>query len=82
MDSKLSTIPWLYVVDHEYAAVVVGAGGAGLRAAMGCAEVTMLFCSDRTHFLTATSGSQCMYVWMCVYMKGECVYHYVCMYAL
>ena len=26
------------IVDHEYDAVVVGAGGAGLRAAMGCAE--------------------------------------------
>lgn len=29
----------LLLVDHEYDAVVVGAGGAGLRAAMGCAEV-------------------------------------------
>lgn len=28
-------------VDHEYDAVVVGAGGAGLRAAMGCAEAGM-----------------------------------------
>ena len=26
------------VVDHEYDVVVVGAGGAGLRAAMGAAE--------------------------------------------
>ena len=26
------------LVDHEYDALVVGAGGAGLRAAMGCAE--------------------------------------------
>ena len=25
-------------VDHEYDALVIGAGGAGLRAAMGCAE--------------------------------------------
>ena len=29
-------------MDHEYDAVVVGAGGAGLRAAMGCAEVCSL----------------------------------------
>ncbi|CAM9238364.1 unnamed protein product [Ascophyllum nodosum] len=27
------------IIDHEYDAVVVGAGGAGLRAAMGCAEL-------------------------------------------
>jgi len=26
------------ISDHEYDAVVVGAGGAGLRAAMGLAE--------------------------------------------
>jgi succinate dehydrogenase/fumarate reductase flavoprotein subunit len=27
-----------FAVDHTYDAVIVGAGGAGLRAAMGCAE--------------------------------------------
>ena len=27
-----------FSVDHEYDALVIGAGGAGLRAAMGCAE--------------------------------------------
>ncbi len=25
------------IIDHEYDAVVVGAGGSGLRATMGCA---------------------------------------------
>ena len=25
-------------IDHEYDVVVVGAGGAGLRATLGCAE--------------------------------------------
>lgn len=29
---------YILLVDHEYDALVVGAGGAGLRAAMGCAE--------------------------------------------
>lgn len=33
----------IFVVDHEYDALVVGAGGAGLRAAMGCAEAGMWF---------------------------------------
>jgi len=26
------------IIDHEYDVVVVGAGGAGLRAGFGCAE--------------------------------------------
>ena len=26
------------IIDHTYDAVVVGAGGSGLRATMGCAE--------------------------------------------
>ena len=30
------------VIDHQYDAVVVGAGGAGLRAAFGLAEVSLL----------------------------------------
>ena len=33
----LSYARWL-AVDHQYDVVVVGAGGAGLRAAMGSAE--------------------------------------------
>eukprot|EP01035_Chromulina_nebulosa_P032594 gene32594-43547_t len=50
------------IVDHEYDAVVVGAGGAGLRAAMGCAEagfktacVTKLF-PTRSHTVAAQGG--------------------------
>jgi len=50
------------VVDHEYDAVVIGAGGAGLRAAMGCAEagfktacVTKLF-PTRSHTVAAQGG--------------------------
>ena len=31
------------VVDHEYDCVVVGAGGAGLRAAMGLSEHVLTF---------------------------------------
>jgi len=50
------------VIDHEYDAVVVGAGGAGLRAAMGCAEaglntacITKLF-PTRSHTVAAQGG--------------------------
>lgn len=50
------------VVDHEYDAVVVGAGGAGLRAAMGCAEaglktacISKLF-PTRSHTVAAQGG--------------------------
>jgi len=50
------------IVDHEYDAVIVGAGGAGLRAAMGCAEagfktacVTKLF-PTRSHTVAAQGG--------------------------
>jgi FAD binding domain len=49
-------------VDHEYDAVVVGAGGAGLRAAMGLAEhgfktacITKLF-PTRSHTVAAQGG--------------------------
>merc|ERR1711959_471762 len=50
------------VVDHEYDAVVVGAGGAGLRAAMGLAEhgfntacITKVF-PTRSHTVAAQGG--------------------------
>ena len=50
------------IVDHEYDAVVVGAGGAGLRAAMGCAEaglktacISKLF-PTRSHTVAAQGG--------------------------
>lgn len=50
------------IVDHEYDALVVGAGGAGLRAAMGLSEagfktacVTKLF-PTRSHTVAAQGG--------------------------
>lgn len=51
-----------HVVDHTYDAVVVGAGGAGLRAAVGFAEngfsvacITKLF-PTRSHTVAAQGG--------------------------
>ena len=50
------------VIDHEYDALVVGAGGAGLRAAFGLAEagfntacITKLF-PTRSHTVAAQGG--------------------------
>ena len=50
------------IIDHEYDVVVVGAGGAGLRAGFGCAEkglktafVTKVF-PTRSHTVAAQGG--------------------------
>ena len=50
------------IVDHTYDVVVVGAGGAGLRATLGCAEaglktacVTKVF-PTRSHTVAAQGG--------------------------
>ena len=50
------------IVDHVYDAVVVGAGGSGLRATMGCAEkglttacITKVF-PTRSHTVAAHGG--------------------------
>lgn len=57
-----STIGNYTVIDHTYDAIVVGAGGAGLRAAFGLAEagfktacVTKLF-PTRSHTVAAQGG--------------------------
>src|SRR3546814_10264445 len=50
------------IIDHVYDAVVVGAGGSGLRATMGCAEkglrtacITKVF-PTRSHTVAAQGG--------------------------
>ncbi|KAI6234199.1 Succinate dehydrogenase [Aphelenchoides fujianensis] len=61
-DQKTSQIADYRVVDHAFDAIVVGAGGAGLRAAMGLAEggfktavITKLF-PTRSHTVAAQGG--------------------------
>ncbi|KAH7707811.1 succinate dehydrogenase flavoprotein subunit [Aphelenchoides avenae] len=61
-DAKTSKVSEYKVVDHSFDAVVVGAGGAGLRAAMGLSEsgfktavVTKLF-PTRSHTVAAQGG--------------------------
>jgi len=56
------------IIDHQYDAVVVGAGGAGLRAAFGLASkgfktacVTKLF-PTRSHTIAAQVGHQTVIV--------------------
>uniref|UniRef100_A0A915DM21 Succinate dehydrogenase [ubiquinone] flavoprotein subunit, mitochondrial n=1 Tax=Ditylenchus dipsaci TaxID=166011 RepID=A0A915DM21_9BILA len=60
--AKVSNISSYTVVDHSFDAIVVGAGGAGLRAAMGLAEgglktavITKLF-PTRSHTVAAQGG--------------------------
>src|SRR5580700_10548037 len=50
------------IIDHSYDVVVVGAGGAGLRAVVGCSEaglrtacITKVF-PTRSHTVAAQSG--------------------------
>ncbi|KAK6759630.1 hypothetical protein RB195_021297 [Necator americanus] len=61
-DAKHGNIANYKVVDHAYDAVVVGAGGAGLRAAMGLSEgglktavITKIF-PTRSHTVAAQGG--------------------------
>ncbi|VDM96592.1 unnamed protein product, partial [Onchocerca ochengi] len=61
-EAKTSSIGEYHIVDHAFDSVVVGAGGAGLRAAMGLSEggqnvavITKLF-PTRSHTVAAQGG--------------------------
>ena len=61
-DTNASTQPAYQIIDHSYDAVVVGAGGSGLRATMGSAEaglrtacITKVF-PTRSHTVAAQGG--------------------------
>ena len=53
-------------VNHEYDAVVVGAGGAGLRAAMGLSEKGF-----RTAVITKLFPTRCVFVFLLKNYKFE-----------
>ena len=62
------------VVDHEFDAVVVGAGGAGLRAAFGLSEagfntacVTKLF-PTRSHTVAAQVKVKCVFLFIYLFI--------------
>ena len=65
------------IEDHTYDVVVVGAGGAGLRAVVGCSEaglrtacITKVF-PTRSHTVAAQGGiSLTVLVWIVAYTVG------------
>lgn len=66
------------VIDHEYDAIVVGAGGAGLRAAFGLAEagfntacISKLF-PTRSHTVAAQGGiNAALGKWVALEMQNK-----------
>ena len=66
------------IEDHTFDVVVVGAGGAGLRAVVGCSEaglrtacITKVF-PTRSHTVAAQGGiSLTVLLWVTAYMMGS-----------